>query len=49
MKTIITNPAFEDEIEKALHAIWNNRDNISYDNLRFLKTLGEKVEKPKNK
>jgi hypothetical protein len=49
MKKIIINPAFEDEIEKALHDIWNNRDNISYDNLKFLKTLGYKIEKPKNK
>lgn len=41
------NPAFEKEIDIALRKIWDNRDNISYNNLKFLKNLGYKVELPK--
>jgi hypothetical protein len=46
MKKIIVNPAFEDELEKVLHAIWNNRDNISYNSLNLLKKISNKIEKP---
>lgn len=37
-----TNPAFEEELQKALQDIYNNRNNISYSLLKALKRFANK-------
>jgi len=36
------NPSFDEEVKKILSELWDNRANLSYSNLRYLKTLSEK-------
>ncbi len=37
----VCNPAYEEELQKELQKIWDNRANLNYSDLRNLKRIGE--------
>lgn len=39
-KKVIVNPAFENEVKRALQMLYDNRDNLSYSDLRNLFRIG---------
>lgn len=41
----VCNPAYEEELQKELQKIWDNRSNLNYSDLRNLKRIGELFHK----